>query len=193
LSALRTAALARAAADGAVACVGVGSAGLADDLLDDMQDLGAPTGYVVDLLADGDELAVSKLTDAGLVAVVSDSAAADVRAYLSGTVLDAVAHAFQNGAVVYLEGAAAEAFGDYLVEAEQLTSAFGWVLQALILATRDYPPEIDTVYLDQRPDGIVIEIGQQAALALGPDGELELWGSQRVRLALGAAYNQAHS
>ena len=47
---IRALALARDAADGGVACVAL--SGDSDELLDDISDLGAPSGFIVDLFGD---------------------------------------------------------------------------------------------------------------------------------------------
>jgi hypothetical protein len=42
--------------------------------------------------------------------------------------------------------------------------------------------------LRAQPAAIAVGIGSGSALALGPDGELELWGQKQVTIALGSHY-----
>ncbi|MFN8448489.1 MAG: hypothetical protein U0521_07830 [Anaerolineae bacterium] len=69
-------ALGRVAADG-VACVS--PSGDPDALLDDIADLGAPSGYLVDVFGEDDQTLRDKLAQAGMIVVVAGASGVDVR------------------------------------------------------------------------------------------------------------------
>src|SRR5262245_3139964 len=74
--ALRARAVARAAADGGMACISVSGVDAGEKLLDDLADLGAPSGYLVDLAAEDDQTVESRLSEGGMV-IIGGGAAAD--------------------------------------------------------------------------------------------------------------------
>jgi hypothetical protein len=189
-SEMRASALSRASADGGIAVVYLGDQEDGGDVvLDDVEDLGAPSGYLVDVFADDDQTLRDRLVDASVILVSGAKDADAARSALVGAASDGIKAAYQQGAVVMLEGAAASAVGAYLVgDNDSVTSGFGWVENALIA------PGVADVGVYARPimrahaDALAIGVGAGAALALGPDGEVEVWGAQRVAVALGPAY-----
>jgi hypothetical protein len=197
---VRAAALARMAADGVVAYValGGGTAGQrtpAEHVQDDMQDLGAPTGYIVDVLAEDDETLTSRLTDAALVVISGGHDAHAVRNGLQGAALAGLQTAFANGAVMLLEGAAAAAFGSGLLTNDGELSehaGFDWLQHSMILpavtSVQDTPSAKRA--LQTQPERLIVGLGTDSALALGPDGQVEVWGGQVVTIALGVQYAQ---
>jgi len=186
--------LGKAAADGAVACVALSRDPAAPDhLLDDMEDLGAPSGYLVDVESEDDATLRDRLGEAGVIVITSDAYAADgVRSILTGAALDGIAAAYANGAVVLLEGPVAAAFGAFLLwtSAEgdpQLGAGFGWLADVLVLPLLS-PDEISGL-LTAQPDAFALQLGVGSALALGPDGEVELWGRrQNIIVTIGPSY-----
>src|SRR5690606_13987307 len=72
---VRAQAIGRVSADGGVAYVSLSGA-QAEKALADMEDLGAPSGYLVDVLTEDDETIQAKLSEAGLV-VIEGSASVD--------------------------------------------------------------------------------------------------------------------
>lgn len=187
---VRAAALSRSSADGGVACIALSSdPGAADYLLDDVADLGAPSGYVVDVAAEDDQTVQAKLVEAGIIVIQTDGTAESVRSALKGAAIEGIQIAYQNGAVVLAEGACAAAFGGYIPAPEGgLTPGLGWLADALIL------PDVESVaaeakpLLGMQPTGIAVGIGVGSALAFGPDGQVETWGRGQVTVALGANF-----
>ena len=45
--------------------------------------------------------------------------------------------------------------------------------------------------MTSEPGAVALGIGSDSALALGPDGQLEVWGEQQVDVALGPAWQRA--
>ena len=192
LSDIRANALSRASADGGIAYVTLGSQSIeAENVLADMEDLGAPSGYFVDILSEDDETIQARLADAGIVVIDGSASLDDLRSSLIGAANDGIQTAFQNGAVVLVEGRAAVVFGAWiLLELGELASGLEWLEHSLIIpgiTSVSQSGEVQDVLLLQ-PGAIAVGIGEGSALALGPDGEVETWGEGQVTIALGKDY-----
>jgi len=189
-SEIRARVIERNTADGGVAYISVNTpeGGTA---LDDMSDLGAPTGYQVDILTEDDDTILKSLSEAGIVVLEDTLSSTGLRSGLQGAALTGIQAAFERGAMILAEGNSAALFGS-LVASEEGTTAIGldWVKRGVIL------PQITSIaesknaqaILDAEQDAIIIGIGLGSALALGPNGEVETWGERQVTLALGRAY-----
>ena len=181
---IRALALGRAAADGGVACVS-----LSDDpdvLLDDIADLGAPSGYVVDIFGDDDLTLREKLAQAGMVVVTGGETPSDVRGALYGVALEGIQAAFANGAVILLEGISAMAFGSWMI-GEEVESGLEWLNGAAIFTGINNAAVPAKPIFSEQPNAIAVAIMPGSALALGPDGQIETWGTREVTIALGPA------
>lgn len=190
--AIRARVLSIAAADGGVAYVATQGGGAAiDQMIADMESLGAPSGYLVDVLSEDDQVIHDKLADAGIVVVGADDSAINVRSALLGAAIDGIRVAYENGAVVLAEGPAAMAFGAWVAAPDGLIqTGLEWLQGALIvpgISSVSETPEAQKV-MRMKPSALAIGVGLEAALALGPDGEVEAWGDQQVTIALGPEF-----
>ncbi len=182
---IRALALGRVAADGGVACVAL--SGDPDALLDDIADLGAPSGYVVDVFGDDDQTLRDKLAQAGMVIVTGGVDPVDARGALHGAALEGIESAYSNGAVVLLEGYSASAFGSWIVDGE-VKPGLDWLEGAAVLTGVDNAASYAKPIFEAQPSAIAVAIMQGTALALGPDGQIETWGGREATIALGPAY-----
>lgn len=186
--AIRSAVLSKAKSEGGVAYIWVGSSGGEDRVVDDMENLGAPTGYFVDVVQDDDNTIRRLIADSSVVFVGGDAAVRDIRSALVGAAIEGIASAHDLGAVILVEGAAAAIFGQWVVGAEVGVS---WLQNALVLpgvegsVTESTPAQ---ALLKARGTAIAVGIADESALALGPNGEVETWGNQQITVALGSAY-----
>ncbi len=188
-SEIRARALGRAAADGAAAVVYLGEVSRADALLDDIEDLGAPSGYLVDIISEDDETIRNRLTEASVIVVAGASSGSMAYSTLLGAAIDGIRAAYENGAIILVEGSASGAFGAYILDADGSVSAgLGWLLDALILPGVASIGQSALPALNVYPEAVGIGIGSGSALALGGGGEVEIWGARRVSVALGSAY-----
>jgi hypothetical protein len=187
---VRAQALGRAVADGGVAYVAFDSA-QAEKTLDDMEDLGAPSGYLVDVLSEDDQTVQSKLADASMIVMSGGSSLEDVRGAVIGAAAAGIQAAFLNGALILTEGFSAMLMGAWLILDNQTrVTGLEWVERALII------PDVTSVTTSQQaqdllkdePMGVAIGISAGSALVLGPDGEVETWGDKQVTIALGRNY-----
>lgn len=164
----------------------------ADEHLASLEDLGAPTGYLVDVQSEDDDTLKQQLSDAGLI-VIGDGLYLDqLRSGLMGAAIEGIADAFENGAVILAEGVGAAVLGSLLTNAPEGKRGLAWLEEAAIV------PAFDTDSARQRlrdmliahPDGYGLGIGTGSALALGPNGEVESWGKRQLTVILGSQFNQ---
>ncbi len=162
-----------------------------DETLDDMEDLGAPTGYLVNIVAEDDQTIREQLEDASLI-MIDDSVSAEAwRDTLPGAAAEGILAALETGTIVLAEGRGAVALGQFMLdEAGKLTRGLGWLENLLILpeVTRIADSEAARQTLDLEPSAVALGIGVESALALGPDGVLEVLGRGQVAIGLGRAW-----
>lgn len=186
---IRAFAIGRAAADGGVAVVTTGGGGeSAERVLDDVEDLGAPSGYLVDVSSEDDATVTAKLADAGMILIEAGESAAEIKSALMGAAAEGIQTAFENGAVILAEGVSAQALGGWIVKDDgQLAAGLEW-LDGLIAPGVTSAAQWGHDLLLEQPLAYVVGIGAGSALALGPDGQVETWGKGEVSVALGRNY-----
>jgi hypothetical protein len=116
-----------------------------------------------------------------LYRVLSDDAVAGLR------------DAYERGAVILLEGLAANLFGRWaLTDNGELLDGLDWVKNAFIepeSAGIDDSRAVQTV-MAKIPDAVAINITAGSALVLGPEGQVEVWGEeQNVTISLGRSFS----
>jgi hypothetical protein len=156
-----------------------------------MEDLGAPSGYLVDVLTEDDTVIHSKLAEASMIVIGGDASVTNIRSVLLGAAIAGIQQAFENGAVVLAEGPGAMVFGAWVLQDDgQINSGFGWLRGSLIvpgIASVSESP-VTRIVMAAQPSAIAVGIGAGSALALGPDGAVETWGEQQVSIALGPTF-----
>ena len=189
---IRAQAIQRISADGALACALVnGESASADQLLEDLEDLGAPTGYLVDLVSEDDEMIESRLRDASFIVLESGSSVDAVRSTIVGAGERGIRQAYENGAVILAEGLSAVFMGRWLMrEGGTLVNGLDWLQASLIVpVTTDLTALVKPV-VDEYPDIFALGIGVQTALVFGPDGQIETWGKRQIAVTLGSHYGK---
>lgn len=187
---VRAIALERASAGVSVAYIWVGS-DAGEAVLDDMESLGGPTGYVVNVMTEDDETIERLVSEAGMVVIGGDAPLSEIRAGLMGAAVDGIHTAFENGAVILVEGPSISVFGAWMVlENDNIVDGVAVLENAVLLSdvTSAAASEEGRVALRAQPAAIAVGVGRGAALALGPEGEVETWGLQQVSVALGSHY-----
>lgn len=187
---LRARALGKIAADGGIAYLVLsGDSQSGERALDDMVDLGAPSGYLVDVSSEDDATIEAKLAEAGMVVIEAGATLEDARASLVGAALDGIQIAYENGAIILVEGVSAMLFGEWTVLADgELKSGFEWLGSAVIAPGVTNTAEWARDLLQSNPALFAVGIGAGSALALGGGGEVELWGHSQVTVALGSKF-----
>ena len=183
---MRAQALSRASVDGAMAYISLADDG-GDALMDDLAELGAPTGYLVDL-ADSDNNAIyERLHTAGMIVIEPGSSLRQLKRLMSQTVVYALKEALNHGALILFEGMAATLAGEYLPQAD------GSMIKGLRFVSNAYvAPDVSSVLETEaarkirlaQPDAVLIAIESGAALALGPEGHIETWGEPQITFSL---------
>ncbi len=186
---IRARVLGRAAADGGVVYI---SLDIEDSsVIDDMDDLGAPTGYTLDVISEDDETIIKHLTEASVVVVQNTDSVDNLLSALSGAATKGLQAAFERGAIILAEGLGAHVFGAWAVaDPGQLTAGLEWVKKTIIIPTAAGVADADKIRetLEKQPEAIAIGIGTGSALAFGPEGEVETWGDGQVTVVLGSSY-----
>ena len=187
LSEIRARALSRFNGGGAIAYISL-AGDLGDALMDDLAELGAPAGYLVDLDdLDNNEI-YERLCTAGMIVIEAADDADGLRALTTHTVASALKSALEQGAVILFEGAAASVAGEHrLASGGKLDRGLKFIGNALIASGANRTAAIDSARaaLGDMPDLSIMELGLGAALALGPDQQVETWGDGEVTIRLG--------
>jgi hypothetical protein len=179
-------ALARIPAGGPVAYIwAAGDIEAADRHLEALIDLGAPTGYLVDVLSEDDDSLRSELGDAGMIILGDGPNLKQLRSGILGAALDGMGQAYEHGAVILGIGQGAAVLGSFLDD----QPGVGWVEQAAIVPGYEQAGQTERLreLLRKNPDAYGIGIGAESALALGPQGEVETWGKRQITVSLGTS------
>ena len=193
LSDIRSLALARCNAGGAIAYISF-AADRGDALIEDLAELGAPAGYLVDL-EDSDNNAIhERLSSAGMVVIEGGSDIDRMKRLMTHTVIHALKEALEYGALALMEGLASTLTGSILVDGKgEIGAGLKIVDNAAILTEVGSIAESEAAQriLLTQPEMVCIAIERGAALALGPQGQMETWGESAVTFSLGALTNAA--
>jgi dipeptidase E len=161
-------------------------------------DLGAPQGYIVpvhDQQSANDPANYRRLANASLIYIGGGSTQRLIEALEGTAVIEAIAAAFDGGAVIVGASAGAMLLGKWGVSTEhgKIYPGWGWVSDALI--TPHYGEERTAqvrAALQRYPEAISLGIPEYVALALGPDGEVATWTEtdQQVTVTLGSKFGR---
>ena len=160
----------------------------ADKYLEHLRDLGGRTGFLLDVTAEKDADSLKQLSEAGIILLGEGPQSERLHNALSGPVLDAIGTAFKGGATIYARGSMVASLAGWMAGAgSNLSPGLGWLDNALVMAPYDeeHAVRMKSWLQDVIPDAYGIGLGEEAALALSPDGEVEIWGKQAVTILLG--------
>lgn len=163
----------------------------ADRHMDLLSDLGARTGYLVDILTEQDDVLLQQLSEAGVIILGDGSNPEILREALVGVGQRGIEEAYRRGATIFAVGQSATMMGAYHVQDSQLVPGFNWLSNAILMPeyTAGRADELRDV-VHQAPNSFGLGMGQGAALALGPYGEVEVWGNAAITVSLGQGYSQ---
>jgi hypothetical protein len=191
-SPIRAQALTRAKTYGATAYIS-----LADDsgdaLMDDLEDLGARTGYFVDLDYDSPEDLKEELEGASFIAIEAGSSIDALYRALNKETVAGIRTAYERGAVILVEGLAVNMFGRWVLSDDgDLLAGLDWVKDTFIEPESSGMEDSRAVQIvmAQIPEALAINIAIGSALVLGPDSQVEVWGEQKnVTISLGRSFS----
>ncbi|MCA9905309.1 MAG: hypothetical protein KC547_15740, partial [Anaerolineae bacterium] len=144
---IRALAVARASADGSLAVAVLdGDLAAGDRRLDDLEELGAPSGYLVDVLTEADDTIETRLAETSICVLESDADTLTLRSGLMGAALRGLETAFANGAIVLLAGTPALLFGRLVNSGLDMpVDGFGWLFSAIVMpAVEDLSEQVRT-------------------------------------------------
>jgi hypothetical protein len=98
-----------------------------------------------------------------------------------------------GGRLVFAVGPATSALGSWVFcEDDEPVEGLGWLTGAIVLPEVDKPGEIPPVkeLLSQQRLSYALGLPRGAVLALGPRGEIEVWGIASPSVALGIAWGE---
>ncbi len=194
-SEIRAMALSRCNAGGAVAYISL-AADDGDALMDDMVELGAPAGYLVDLEDPDNNEIHERLSHAGMIVIEAGHDIQRLKRLMTQTVLHALKSALQDGALVLFEGLAATLAGSYYMKTPGKVAS-AWKLLEEVYVAVDVKSFLETeaarVVLRQQPHAVGIAIDRGSALVLGPQQHIETWGDKEITFSLGAVTRQAQT
>ncbi len=192
-SPIRAKALTRAREYGITAYISSADDG-GDSLLDDMEDLGARSGYFIDPEYDDPEDIIEEMKTASLIVVEVGSSLDSLYHMLRGATVEGIRQAYERGGVVLVEGLATNIFGRWVLSDEgEIVDGLNWVQNAFIEAQSTGAEDsraVQTV-LNEIAEAVAINVASGSAIALGPDGAVEVWGEeQNVTISLGRKYTE---
>lgn len=186
--ALRASALHKLGADRGFAFLGL-SESTGDAEMADMEDLGAPTAYLINVVTEDDDTIVRNLRDVGLIMIDPSADPRRMLDALIGTTSLAMRDAYLRGAVVYAEGPCASLFGAcWRSSGGALHEGLGWISDAQLLfgvADQAALRAAARPTFDTRPHTVALGVPSGSALALGPSGQIEVWGPNPISVMLG--------
>ena len=159
-------------------------------------DLGAPPGYVVpihDQRSASDPANYRRLATASLIYIGGGSTQRLIEAVEGTPAIEAIATAFDGGAVIVGADSSAMLLGKWGVGRGRIYPGWGWVSDALIMPqyTGESVAAVRTA-LQRYPEAIALSIPPEVALALGPEGEVATWTDtdQQVTVTFGAKFGR---
>lgn len=165
-----------------------------DSLLDDMEDLGARSGYFIDPEFDEAEDIIEEMKTASVIVIEVGSSLNNLYDLLRGATIEGIKQAYERGGVVLIEGLATNLFGRWVLSDEgEIIEGLNWIQNAFIepQSTGAEDSRAVQTVLNEIADAVAINIASGSALALGPDGSVEVWGEEKsVTISLGRKFTE---
>lgn len=162
----------------------------ADRHLDALGDMGARTGYLVDIMTETDDTLHTQLIEAGIVILGDGPNPLNLLDGLVGPAMAAIEEAYERGATIYAPGHSAALMGTHILGDGEVLDGFGWLTRAFVVPyhTTEIAPALRESLLHY-PSSYGAGLAEGAGLALGPRGQVEVWGNQQVTISLGQQYD----
>lgn len=157
--------------------------------------LGAPRGYVVPI----DDAATARdpgnarlLSEAGLIYIGGGDTTRLLATITGSPALDALAQAYERGAVIAGASAGAIALAAWGVALDPSVGVLrGWDWLPDTIVSPHHTPARSALLraaLDERPQFAGLGIPDDTAVALGPEDEAQTWGEGRIDVLHGATF-----
>jgi hypothetical protein len=157
-----------------------------------IEDLDLVLSAPVERLGSGEPAPV-EVVDVGLIVMGGVDQGCWSEALRSSATGEWVAGRLQQGSVVFAGGAAAAALGDRIFHERaepEGVSGLGWLPGAVLLPGVTDPADHPTVkrYLTRTDHSYALGLPQGTAVALGPQGQVEVWAGDPPKLVLGKGW-----
>lgn len=158
-----------------------------------LNELGGRSSYAIDIITEDDVTLQKDLSEAGAI-VIGDGPASE-RLYngLQGVVIEAIATAYANGALVMGCGVGADIFGQWVIAegTGAVKPGFTWLTNAAVLGNQPDDRQKNALQqlLHDQPTAFGLGIKAGSALIFGPNQQVELWGNQQIAISLGRGYS----
>lgn len=162
----------------------------ADAEMDALRELGARTGYLVDIVTEEDDILFTQISEAGVIILGAGPHIETLHDALPGVALDSILHAFARGATIFASGQSAALWGAFRAAENTIVPGLNWLNSALIMP--GYTPEhadLLRACITESDASYGLGLSKGAAIAFGPHGEVEIWGNRAVTITLGQEYN----
>ena len=162
----------------------------ADRHLDALGEMGARTGYLIDIMTETDDMLISQLSEAGVIILGDGPNPLILRDGLVGPAMTGIEAAFRRGATIYAPGNTAALWGAHILGTDDVFEGFGWLSSAFVVPY--YASErVDGLHagLFTHPAHYGVGLAEGAGLALGPAAQVEVWGNRAVTVSLGQQYS----
>jgi hypothetical protein len=191
-----TSVLRRALSDNPLAYLiaGPGKDAMGEDFLEYIQELGGPTGFMVDLLEEDIDSIQEQLAEVGIIVLGDAISETAWPRLLAGPIHESLAGALAAGTTIYAQGRLAGLFGAwYPGPLMGLMGGLAWLDNSLIYAP--YQAEKRAILGDllqnYAPAAFGLGLAPGSALALTAEGGVEIWGGQEVTILLGPHFKTA--
>lgn len=165
-----------------------GDADTADLYLEYLDELGSRTGYLVDIAGESEDALYNQLKEAGIIVIGDGQRLTHLHNNLHGAVVKGMEDAFATGATIYGQGNGAAFLASWMnLRGTGLQQGLGWLENGLVVPyyTAERTPQVKDWLQNVIPNAYALGLGQGAALALSPDGSIEIWGKNEITVLLG--------
>jgi hypothetical protein len=157
-----------------------------------IEDLDLVLSAPVERLEPGEAIP-SQAVDAGLIVMAGTDLECWSETLGPGATGEWVIARLEQGCVVFAGGAAAAALGEHVLRDEAEHGGhpgLGWLPGALLLPTMADPADDPVVkrYLTQTDHSYALGLQEGTALAIGPQGQIEVWTGEPPKLVLGRGW-----
>jgi cyanophycinase len=169
-----------------------------ESFLDHYERLGAPGGRVApinDVASARDPANADLLANASLVYIGGGDSQRLLATMTGSPALEALAAAYENGAVIAGASAGAIAIATWGVPVDTsigLLEGWSWLRDAIVAPHYDAAERARALAaaIARQPQAVGVGLPDDAALALGPNGEVQEWGEAQIGFINGAKFEE---
>ena len=136
----------------------------------------------------------AELAHVGLILLTGGTIQSWVDALENTLLGEVVLQALQRGSVIFAIGPSAGAVGTWSLPESQdrMRSGLSWVAGAVVLPGETEPADLDPVreILQNNPKAYALGLAPHTLMALGPGGEIEVWGEAQPKIILGQGWSE---